>query len=480
MSTQHPDNALMPFFASNSLIEGDDEVQEAYYAFSHLGCTEQMWDCEGKEVDAYVVKKLLTKYSTFFEKNRLGRDLRLTLRVPNPAVEKTEAKILLETLEGIPRSFDTAQVFYNDDIAPIFEVILPMTSSAKDVNMVYHYYRDFVAGKQSQELFSGSQKISEWIGRFMPSEINVIPLIETHEQLLSADKIVSEYLKGKNVEYQRVFLARSDPAQNYGLAAAVLLDKIALQKLSELEEKSSVEIFPIIGVGSVPFRGNLKPTNTQNCLSGYPSVQTFTMQSAFKYDFPQLEVTKAVEEINSTKRKKPVQMDEKKCLELIERYSKEYANQVSLLEPLINKVAAFVPKRRKRKLHIGLFGYSRQLKGKSLPRTITFCASLYSIGLPPEILGLNVLMQKDLDYFGDVYKNFQADLKDAMRFYNPECKKIIPSKVSKSLKTDFVDYETDLEHAKTTSEIISRLSKNSTDALDVLIARAAYTRKFLG
>lgn len=480
MSTQHPDNASMPFFASNSLLEGDDEVQEAYYAFSHLGCTEQMWDCEGKEVDAYVVKKLLTKYGNFFEKNRLGRDLRLTLRVPNPAIEKTEAKILLETLEAIPRSFDTAQVFYNDDLAPIFEVILPMTESARDVNMVYHYYRDFVAGKQSKELFPGSQKVSEWIGRFMPEQINVIPLIETREHLISADKIVSQYLKGKQVESQRVFLARSDPAQNYGLASAVLLDKIALQKLHELEEKTSVEIFPIVGVGSVPFRGNLKPTNPQNCLSGYPSAQTFTIQSAFKYDFDQQAVANAVEEINSAKRKKPVQVDEEKCLEIIERYSNEYANQVSLLEPLINKVAAFVPRRRKRKLHIGLFGYSRQLKGKSLPRTITFCASLYSIGLPPEMLGLNALTQKDLDYFDGVYKNFRADLVDAMKFYNPECRRIIPEKVSKSLKTDFIDFETSQEHAKTTSEIISRLSKNSTEGLETLVARAAFARKFLG
>ncbi|MHA1329196.1 MAG: phosphoenolpyruvate carboxylase [Promethearchaeota archaeon] len=60
MSTQHPDNVNLPFFVDNSIIEGEDEVKEAYYAFSHLGCDEQMWDCEGKEVDNHVIKKLLT------------------------------------------------------------------------------------------------------------------------------------------------------------------------------------------------------------------------------------------------------------------------------------------------------------------------------------------------------------------------------------------------------------------------------------
>ncbi len=130
MSTQHPDNVSTPFFTENSELGGEDEIREAYYAFSHLGMDEQMWDCEGKEVDSFVVKKLLTRYEPFFEKNKLGKDVFITLRVPNPTVEKSEAKILLETLESIPRSYDAAKLSYKKDIAPIFEVILPMTSAA--------------------------------------------------------------------------------------------------------------------------------------------------------------------------------------------------------------------------------------------------------------------------------------------------------------------------------------------------------------
>ena len=67
MSTQHPDNVNLPFFTHDNELAGEDEVQEAYYVFSHLSCDEQMWDCEGKEVDNYVVKKLLTKYEHFFK-----------------------------------------------------------------------------------------------------------------------------------------------------------------------------------------------------------------------------------------------------------------------------------------------------------------------------------------------------------------------------------------------------------------------------
>src|SRR3989344_2554498 len=150
MSTQHPDNVSTPFFSSSSIIEGDAEVKEAYYAYSHLGCDEQMWDSEGKDVDNFVVRKLFSSYPQFFSERRLGKDVFLALRVPNPAVEKSDGKILLEALESIPRMFDSARTFYGpameDGRAPIFEEILPMTTNAIQVNRVWEYYRNFVVG----------------------------------------------------------------------------------------------------------------------------------------------------------------------------------------------------------------------------------------------------------------------------------------------------------------------------------------------
>ena len=35
MSTQHPDNVNSQFVAQNTELGGKDEIQEAYYAFSH-------------------------------------------------------------------------------------------------------------------------------------------------------------------------------------------------------------------------------------------------------------------------------------------------------------------------------------------------------------------------------------------------------------------------------------------------------------
>ncbi len=479
MSTQHPDNVNLPFFAETPEMGGEDEIQEAFYVFSHLGCNEQMWDCEGKEVDAFVVKKLLTRFAPFFEENILGRDLFLTLRVPNPTVEKTEAKVLLETLESIPRSFDAAQTFYQSSIAPVFEVILPMTTSFRCIDRVLEYYEDFVVGKQNQRFKKGDITIAEWIGDFKPETINVIPLIEDMPSLLNIDSIVARYLRGKDFDYQRVFLARSDPALNYGLVSAVLLNKIALWKLHLLEQEIAIPIYPIVGVGSAPFRGNLRPSTVGNLLREYPSVYTFTIQSSFKYDNVPSEVREGTAKIEEHQTEPPHEVDIERCLEIIEKYAQAYAEQIKELAPLVNKVARVIPSRRTRKLHIGLFGYSRDVQGVNLPRAITFTAALYSVGLPPEILGLHALSKEDIQFVSQVFLNFENKLKTALRFFNPE---MIPkiSRLRDAVEDLPVGFKPDPEYQRITGTIMELLENGREENLKEHVLRAANMRGFLG
>ena len=121
MSTQHPDNVAMPFFAQQAPLTAEDEVREAYYAFSHLGCDEQMWDHEGKEVDGHVIEKLLTSYESYFAQHPIGETVFLTPRIPNPSLEPTQAKVVLEVLQSLPRHADIARVFYERERPPILE-----------------------------------------------------------------------------------------------------------------------------------------------------------------------------------------------------------------------------------------------------------------------------------------------------------------------------------------------------------------------
>ncbi|MDD4126943.1 MAG: phosphoenolpyruvate carboxylase [Methanomicrobium sp.] len=479
MSTQHPDNVNTPFFACNPLLGGEEEVLEAYYAYSHLYCREQMWDCEGKEVDNFVVKKLLSKYDSYFSQRQLGKDLFLTLRLPNPEIEKAEAKILIETLESIPRSFDVAKLFYGNETPPIFEVILPMTTSYASVDNIYQYYCDFVVGKQHERLGGRDITISDWIGEFKPGRINVIPLFEDRESMINSDEIIRRYIENKNLEYQRVFFARSDPAINYGNIGAVILNKIALMKMSALSESEGIPIYPIIGVGSAPFRGNLRPDNVERVTDEYPGVHTFTIQSAFKYDYPPDMVREGVRKLEERECGTSQMVDTDRCLKLLDKCSAEYHKRLVGISPVINRVSEHIPGRRRRKLHIGLFGYSRNLGGLNLPRAITFTAACYSVGVPPEILGISAISDKDYESLCDVYLHFEDDLRDAMMYVNPNSP-YLPKEDFKFAKEVLGDFETDNEHKEATNIIIQKLSSNHMDESGPYILRAANKRKFLG
>jgi phosphoenolpyruvate carboxylase len=100
-------------------------------------------------------------------------------------------------------------------------------------------------------------------------------------------------------------------------------------------------------------------------------------------------------------------------LGILEKFKLKYQMVVEDLAPLLTSVVAYIPKRRARKLHIGLFGYSRNVDGIALPRAITFAAALYSLGLPPEFIGLealNSLNEAERNTLNTYYVNMKSDL----------------------------------------------------------------------
>jgi phosphoenolpyruvate carboxylase len=481
MSTQHPDNVTTPFFSDSDILAREAEVKEAFYVFSQLGITEQMWDSEGKEVDNQVVEKLLSRYHDFFMKKPLGKDFFLTYRVPNPSVEKEQGKILLETLHSVPRAFDVAKAAGLKK-APIFEVILPMTTSHLELERVKSYYEKVIVGQRDTRLGSERISVKNWVGDFRPEKINIIPLFEDFKSLTGCDAIVSRFLKKSDVEYQRVFLARSDPALNYGSVSAVLLSKIALQRLHRVQEKTGISILPILGVGGSPFRGNFTPNNVNNCGEEYPSVQTFSAQSSFKYDYPFRDVANAVDMINHRHRRPPLDIDEKKALRLVKKITGVYERQIKELADMINGISVFVPGRRARKLHVGLFGYSRSMKGIKLPRAIKFCAAFYSIGIPPELLGLSALSEREFDELHELYVKADEDLRDASRFLNKTNLGRMPKSVKQGIYKvlDWIDYEESPSYKEITTSIFDNYRAGRHSPLAEGVKEAAWKRGFLG
>ena len=70
------------------------------------------------------------------------------------------------------------------------------------------------------------------------------------------------------------------------------------------------------------------------------------------------------------------------------------------------------------------------MAGKRLPRATSFYAALYSIGLPPELLGLADLKSAEINLVSGVYPNFFDDLHEAGAYYDqhglPSCRGVSP------------------------------------------------------
>ncbi len=416
MSTQHPDNATVPDWCNGTVLEADAGIYEAYLAYESLGRDEVRGDSEGKDADTRVVRKLLNTSERYFSENELGKDIFLTYRIPNPRIDVIERKIVVETLQNIPVGCDVSSAFYRKESVPIFEVILPFATDGKELVWLYTYYKKAIVSTEEMTL-NGSMKVKDWIGSFNPKNIEVIPLVEDLASMVNIDRLLDPYVKVVRPKSIRVFIARSDPALNYGLFSAVILTKIALSKLGSFASERGVAIHPMLGVGSLPFRGHLSPDNIEGFLREYNGISTVTIQSALKYDYPLERVREAVgllnEKLPNGQPKLIEPYDENVLLNIVAKFKSTYQRIVEEMAPLVNSIASYVPKRRSRKLHIGLFGYSRNVEGVHLPRAIPFAAAFYSIGIPPEFIGaeaLNKLSENEWETLRKGYNNVKYDL----------------------------------------------------------------------
>ncbi|BCU69222.1 phosphoenolpyruvate carboxylase [Stygiolobus caldivivus] len=426
MSTQHPDNARVPEWNRGEVISGEGEVVEAYLAYSHYGVDEVMWDAEGKDVDTHVVRKLLSQYPEFFKEKVLGRDIFLTYRIPNPKIEGAEKKVFAETLQSIPITYDLAEKFFETKpTPPVFEVILPFTTDYKELVSIVKYYENVIVNTEDIKLVDDIY-VKDLIGEINPKKIEIIPLIEDRDSMLRVDEIVGGYIKTIKPPYMRVFLARSDPAMNYGMISAILSVKYALSRLGKMEKEYNVSIFPMLGVGALPFRGHFSPENVDKTMDEYKGVYTYTVQSAFKYDYDEDQVVSAIRKVNEREvQEKPILREEEEEIlkKIARKYTESYQPVIESLADAINKIALLLPRRRARKLHIGLFGYSRSTGKVTLPRAISFTGALYSLGIPPEIIGISSLgdiSEEEYNVFSANYKYFKYDIECASKFVSIE------------------------------------------------------------
>lgn len=422
MVSQHPDHAGKPYWHDREFINTQHEAHECFLSFSELGVSEYKWDWEGKYVDESVIERLFSEHFAYFKASPLGQEKFLTFRLPNPKVE-TEFR-LGRAFMGILGAAGLAKEI-GLHAPPLFEVILPMTESAEEMIAIQEAFQEMTSLKHSlYNLENGGLK-----------HLEIIPLFERVEVIISSDKILEKYLElhqkrfGWLPNYIRPYLARSDPALNSGLVPTVLAIKIALSRYAEFTKKTGVELYPIIGSASLPFRGGLTPETVPNFCSEYRGIRTALLQSSFRYDFPKTKVLEAIREIERALPNGIAALippaEEKELIKLIPAWEKFYRQTIEQIAPLINQVAGELPKRRERVQHIGLFGYSRSIGETKLPRAIGFTGALYSLGIPPEIIGTGRGL-KDAGENGELallekyYVSLKRDLKRAGGFLYKE------------------------------------------------------------
>lgn len=496
MVTQHPDHAHTPYWHYRPFISTQDEPYELYLSFKELGATEYKWDWEGKLVDEAIVERIMGEYFDYFKETQIGKDKFITFRLPNPKVE-TEYRLGRAFMGIIAASGLANSIGLSGN--PLFEVILPMTESAKEMYDVQAAFREMAAIRHPL-LKRGDEDIDH---------IELIPLFEDINTISNSDKILEEYLQMHiqgfdfKPEYLRPYVARSDPALNAGIVPTVLAIKIALSKYDDFSKKHEIPLYPMIGAAALPFRGGISPWTVDAFMNEYAGMRTTTIQSAFRYDYPKNDVIEALQKIecgfSKTKARKITPEEEKILRDIMQLFTQYYQETVVRIAPFINLVSKHIPKRRERVQHVGLFGYSRGVGEVKLPRAITFTASLYSVGIPPELIGtgrgLMVLkkknMQKHIDLLNRHYINLRSDLLSVLSFINEEVLQELSKKtigfdmivedlhgIKEFLGEEPVLTDEQKEHQQLTSAIYKGLNEGK--EVEKLIEKAALLRRSLG
>lgn len=473
MVTQHPDSATKYTPIQDEAEEGLESLTSV--EDGGLGSDEYMVDYEGKMTPYHQVAQVVMG---IIQNTDLvpGEEVFITPRIPS-ASEETVFRQLMTLMSIMEANHQASQ--YQDNL-PVFEVIHPMTKDANELLEVKKRFK-FVS-KLSKEEFN------------IPEDFNfyLIPLIEEVPELMSIGEILSEYVDGcekeldEKPERLRVMLGRSDPALSYGNLPAVFSAKIAISECNRLSEEIGVDVAPIYGAGALPFRGHIMPDNIDSVIEEFAGAKTITIQSGVRYDIGYDETRKLIKKLREDlSKQKPLSYSEQEVDEIknyIGVFTKHYLRTFYQIIDTVKSISDLMPSQRDRLARKGPVGYARdvpmpkdiaklvsddELKRElvdiqldrlpELPRAITYTATLYTIGLPPEFIGTGRGLQDVKRRFGDdaldrvlteYYPSLENDLQFAGRFVNLNfAQDFLPDQavreVDEDIKIlmDYVDFE---------------------------------------
>jgi len=400
MATQHPDSTLY--------VPVQKEPEEALECLTSFECDEYMIDYEGKMTpyhqSAQIVSDLLNNTELV-----PGKDVFITPRMSSAAEE-----VVFRQLMAIMAIMEANYISISRTGNPaVVEAIHPMS---KD-------YQELL--KSKERVYDIMHIAKKELGLRMEwDQFNIIPLVEQVPQLLSIDGLVGGFIGSHKASFGfelrglRVLLGKSDPAIGFGHVASALACKVAISDLYAISERTGVECSPIMGVGSLPFRGHLSLENMDNFISEYSGIRTVTIQSGLRHNHgleDTRKVVRAMKEKLPGSRPAPLSGEDRDSMILASAvFAKNYLKALPGLAGLVSSVSSLIPNQRDRLVQRGSMGYSREVNDigmfvgmcskipggreisrdmlgmggvMDLPRAIKFTASCYVIGFPPEFIG---------------------------------------------------------------------------------------------
>lgn len=461
MMTQHPDNAY-------DYISIQEEPKEALAALrprtqNGLGIQEIMIDFEGKLTPYHQTSQITLG---LIDQGLVpGRDVFVTPRIPNDRKE-TLFRQLMSVMSLVETNIQAAE---KTDIQAISQAVVPMIESGEEI---------FRIEERIDSVIEMGNK--NYQTNYAPGSIRVIPLVESVPALVNIDRIIDEYVSAcrlhkKNCDHMRLMFARSDSGMSYGMVPSLLAVLVAISRAYAYGEQEGLTIDPILGGGSLPFRGHVTEENLQTFCDTFAGVRTVTIQSGLRYDQGPSSVHAVCAYLEKEiPKRKPRHFNKEEVtfmLECMGIFSKYYLQTFVHLMPSLDRITPFIPKNRDR-LATTKSGvsYSREmvdveqmasmvedpdLKAAirsidtkltcAIPRAISFTASLYTIGMPPELLGTGRGLDEvhkrygpsGIDRLVTICPQLASDIEVSLRYVNLEASKgLVPESVRRDYAQD--------------------------------------------